>query len=182
MNIPTLLVLIVSAGLFYSFGAGSVFAEEKCAGLAGAKAMVSVIDQFLEFADTRQKDLGLKDEQIRQLRATGLAVKKDLIKGEADGQLAWLDLQTLLHADKPDLAAIEAKLKQIEGTRTGIYLGAIKARLEATAMLAPEGQETVRKWWRQAFKEAGKGQQRAGHDSEMAAKHADDAEKQTRKP
>lgn len=130
MNFARSFLLIVLAGLLHSLGTGSAFAEEKCAGLAGAKAMVTVIDQFLHFADARQKDLGLTDEHIQKLRAIGLALQKDAIKGAADVQLAWLDLQTLLHGEKPDLAAVEAKLKQIESVRTGIELAAIKARVE----------------------------------------------------
>lgn len=183
MKIVTTLVLVAVAALVHGFGTGSAFAEEKCAGLAGAKAMVTVIDQFLHFADARQKDLGLTDEHIQKLRAIGLALQKDAIKGEADVQLAWLDLQTLLHGEKHDLAAIEAKLKQIAGIRTGIELAAIKARLEATSMLSPENREQVRLWWRQAReKEAGKSRRLEGHDSETATKPAEETGSQTRRP
>lgn len=173
MDFARSFLVIVSVGLLHSLGTGSAFAEDKCAGLAGAKAMVTVIDQFLHFAEARQKNLGFKDEHIQKLRATGLALKKDAIKGEADAQLAWLDLQTLLHEEKPELAAVEAKLKQIEGVRTGIHLTAIKARMEAGSMLTSENREKVRMWWRQALqKEDGKGRRLEGHDSEAATKHA----------
>jgi Spy/CpxP family protein refolding chaperone len=183
MNFARSCLLIVLVGLLHSLGTGSAFAEEKCAGLAGAKAMVTVIDRFLHFAEASRKDLGLTDEHIQKLRATGLALEKDAIKGEADVQLAWLDLQTLLHGEKPDVAAMEAKLKQIEGVRTGIHLAAIKARLEATSMLTPENREKVRLWWRQAReKEAEKGRRLEGHDSEAATKHAEETGSQIRKP
>jgi hypothetical protein len=84
MNLARSFLLILLVGPLHSLGTGSAFANEKCAGLAGAKTMVTIIDRFLHFAEARQKDLGLQDEQIQKLRATGLAIEKAAIKARLE--------------------------------------------------------------------------------------------------
>jgi len=88
------------------------------------------------------KDLGLADEQITKLKTLTGDYDKAKIRGEADLKLAELDVQTLIHDEKSDLAAIETAMKKSEA-HTALRLEGIKTIRAASAILTPEQRE---KW------------------------------------
>ena len=89
------------------------------------------------------KDLGLADEQITKLKTLTGDYDKAKIRGEADLKLAELDVQTLIHDEKSDLAAIETAMKKSDAAHTAMRLEGIKTIRAASAILTPEQRE---KW------------------------------------
>ena len=89
------------------------------------------------------KDLGLADEQITKLKTLIGDYDKAKIRGEADLKLAELDVQTLIHDEKSDLAAIETAMKKSDAAHTALRLEGIKTIRAASAILTPEQRE---KW------------------------------------
>ena len=95
-------------------------------------------DHFLRHALAYQRELGLTPEQTGKLGEIHQAIKKDQIAWEADMRTIQGNIFPLLHDDKADLTAIEAKFKQIESLRTGALMTTVKATREAHAALTSE--------------------------------------------
>lgn len=95
-------------------------------------------DHFLRHALAYQGELGLTPEQTGKLGEIHQAIKKDQVTWEADMRTIQGHLFPLLHDDKADLTAIEAKFKQMESLKTGALMTAVKATREAQAVLTPE--------------------------------------------
>jgi Spy/CpxP family protein refolding chaperone len=91
----------------------------------------------------RAKDLGLSDEQVTKLTAINGDYEKAKIRGEADLKLAEVDVQTLAHDAKADMAAIEAAVRKSEAAHSNLRLEGIKALRAAAGVLTPEQRE---KW------------------------------------
>ena len=89
------------------------------------------------------KDLGLSQEQRAKIKAIATDYTKTRIREEADLKLAEVDVRTLIHDEKADLAAIETALKKSESTHTALRLDGVKALRAAAAVLTPEQRE---KW------------------------------------
>jgi Spy/CpxP family protein refolding chaperone len=90
-----------------------------------------------------RQELGLSDEQTKQLRPIVLQPTKTEIQQRADLQIAEIELGELLEADPMDMAQVEAKLKSIEGLRTTLRLTLIKAHEQAKALLTPEQRQKL---------------------------------------
>ena len=89
------------------------------------------------------KDVGLSQEQRAKIKAITTDYTKTRIREEADLKLAEVDVRTLVHDEKADLAAIETAVKKSESTHTALRLGGVKALRAAAAVLTPEQRE---KW------------------------------------
>jgi Spy/CpxP family protein refolding chaperone len=96
---------------------------------------------YLRHLLMHQKEIGLSEEQVTKLKAIQLDLDRTRIRTEAEVQVAERELEALVHDEKSDLAAIEAKLKQSEGLEVGLRLAAIKTKREAMALLTPEQRE-----------------------------------------
>jgi Spy/CpxP family protein refolding chaperone len=90
-----------------------------------------------------KEELGLSDEQTKQLKPIVLQAMKTEIQQRADLQIAEIDLGELLEAAPVDMAQVEAKLKGIEGLRTMLRLTLIKAHEQAKALLTPEQRQKL---------------------------------------
>jgi Spy/CpxP family protein refolding chaperone len=88
-------------------------------------------------------ELGLSDEQAKQLKEIFSQSTKAGIKQRADLRIAEIDLQELLEADPVDMAQVEGKLKGIEGLRTTLRLSLIKAHEQAKGILTPEQRQKL---------------------------------------
>jgi Spy/CpxP family protein refolding chaperone len=91
-----------------------------------------------QLARVLQEELGLSDEQARQLRQLFSQTMKTRLTQQADLRIAEIELQELLEADSVDMGQVEAKLKAIKGLRTQIRLNLIKAHEQAKGVLSPE--------------------------------------------
>ena len=127
------------------------------------RAAHDFVSHFLRGLQRHAKDLGLSGEQTARLKSLSTDYEKTRIRGEADLKLAEVDVQSLVHDDKAELAAIEAAVRKAEAAHTALRLDGIKAVRAATAVLTPEQRE---KW--QASRaarhgtEGGKGEYRDG--------------------
>ncbi len=90
------------------------------------------------------KDLGFSQEQRAKIKAIATDYTKTRIREEADLKLAEVDVRTLVHDEKADLAAIETALKKSESTHTALRLEGVKALRAASAVLTPEQREIWR--------------------------------------
>jgi Spy/CpxP family protein refolding chaperone len=93
---------------------------------------------YLRHLLKHQKEIGLTEEQVTRLKALSLDLDRTRIKTEAEIQIAERELASLVHDEKADLTAIEAKVTQSESLEAGLRIAAIKARREARALLTPE--------------------------------------------
>jgi Spy/CpxP family protein refolding chaperone len=89
------------------------------------------------------KELGLSEEQSTKVKSILGDYEKAKIRGEADLKLAELDVQTLAHDEKTDMAAIESAVRKSEAAHSTLRLEGIKALRSASAVLTPEQRE---KW------------------------------------
>lgn len=90
-----------------------------------------------------KEELGLSDDQTKQLKPIVLQAIKAAIQQRADLQIAEIELGELLAADPVEMAQVEAKLKAIEGLRTTLRLTLIKAHEQAKALLTPEQRQKL---------------------------------------
>ena len=107
------------------------------------RAMHDFVGHSLHRLLRHGKDLGLSQEQRAKIKAIATDYTKTRIREEADLKLAEVDVRTLIHDEKADLAAIETALKKSESTHTALRLDGVKALRAATAVLTPEQRE---KW------------------------------------
>jgi Spy/CpxP family protein refolding chaperone len=82
--------------------------------------------------------LGLDEKQREAVKEIRSRVMKEVIRKQADTQIAQIDLRALLGKDPIDMRAVEAKLKQIEVLKTDVKLSLIRAREEMRSLLTPD--------------------------------------------
>ena len=88
-------------------------------------------------------ELGLSDEQAKQLTQIFSQATKAGIKQRAEIRIAELELRDLFETDPVDMAQVEGKLKAIEGLRTALRLSLIKAHEQAKGVLTPEQRQKL---------------------------------------
>lgn len=134
------LIMILSGGLLgLAWVVGTVDAQaDERTGKACEPGAFERSDHFLRHVLAYEGELGLTQEQTGKLREIQQTHKKDQIKSEADLRTIQMDLFPLLHDDKADLTAIEAKFKQMESLKTGAHMTAVKATRDAQTLLTPE--------------------------------------------
>lgn len=82
--------------------------------------------------------LGLDEKQREAIKEIKSKVMKEMIKKNADGHIAEIELIDLLDKDIVDMKAVEAKLKQIETLKTEMHLSLIRAIEETKSKLTSE--------------------------------------------
>ena len=82
--------------------------------------------------------LGLDNKQKEDIKAIHLRIKKDMIRKDADIEVAQIELREVLSKDTVDLQAAEAKVKQIESLRAELKIMHIKTHEEVKSILTPE--------------------------------------------
>jgi Spy/CpxP family protein refolding chaperone len=92
---------------------------------------------------TLKAELGLSDEQVKQLTQIFSQTTKARIKQGADLRITEIELGELLEADPVDMGQVEGKLKAIEGLRTTLRLSLIKAHEQAKGVLTPEQRQKL---------------------------------------
>ncbi len=107
------------------------------------RAMHDFVGHSLHQLLRHGKDLGLSQEQRAKIKAIVTDYTKTRIREEADLKLAEVDVRTLIHDEKAELAAIETALKKSESTHTALRLDGVKALRAAAAVLTPVQRE---KW------------------------------------
>jgi len=107
------------------------------------RAMHDFVGRSLHRLLRHGKDLGLSQEQRVKIKAIATDYTKTRIQEEAALNLAEVEVRTLVHDEKADVAAIETAMKKSESTHTALRLEGVKALRAAAAVLTPEQRE---KW------------------------------------
>jgi len=107
------------------------------------RAMHDFVGRSLHRLLRHGKDLGLSQEQRVKIKAIATDYTKTRIQEEAALNLAEVEIRTLVHDEKADVAAIERAMKKSESTHTALRLEGVKALRAAAAVLTPEQRE---KW------------------------------------
>jgi Spy/CpxP family protein refolding chaperone len=80
-------------------------------------------------------ELSLTDAQVDQLRAIYRPLQKEAVTQAAKMKVAEMELLDLMDADKPDLKAIEGKVRESESVRSQLRIGRVTAWQKAKAVL-----------------------------------------------
>jgi len=91
-----------------------------------------------------RQQAGITDEQTATIRKQEADFRKTEIRGRADLDMKRIDLKDLLAADKPDRAAINAKLQEISATQLSLQKSAIDYRLTMRDAITPAQREKLR--------------------------------------
>jgi Spy/CpxP family protein refolding chaperone len=108
-----------------------------------------------------RQQVGITDEQAATIRKEELDFRKTEIRGRADLDVKRIDLKDLLAADKPDRAAINAKLQEISAAQLSLQKSAIDYRLTMRDAITPAQRDKLRQVMRDRWQHNG-GPGRAG--------------------
>jgi Spy/CpxP family protein refolding chaperone len=108
-----------------------------------------------------RQQVGITDEQAATIRKQELDFRKTEIRGRADLEVKRIDLKDLLAADKPDRAAINAKLQEISAAQLSLQKSSIDYRLTMRDAITPAQREKLRQVMRDRWQRGG-GPGRAG--------------------
>lgn len=107
-------------------------------GMMGKSGHHGTTGHFLRHLQKHSKEIGLSEEQLNKIKTMQLDLDRTRIRMEAEIQVAERELEALIHDEKAELSAIEAKVKQSEGLEADLRMVAIKTKREAWALLTPE--------------------------------------------
>jgi Spy/CpxP family protein refolding chaperone len=110
-----------------------------------------------------RQQVGITDEQAATIRKQELDFRKTEIRGRADVEVKRIDLKDLLAEDKPDRAAINAKLQEISAAQLSLQKSAIDYRLTMRDAITPAQREKLRQLMRDRWERDGRG--RPGADA-----------------
>ncbi len=109
------------------------------------------------------RNIGLDEKQKEALRDIRSSAAKEAVRKNADFMVAKIELRDFLAKDSVDIAAVEAKLKQIGSIKTDMQLLRIKTIEEIKTKLTPDQRQKFRtnlrrdwKWhgrWRSEVRE-----------------------------
>jgi len=95
---------------------------------------------IMAYADKLQ----LTQDQKDKIDAIMVAHKKDMIKKNADREIAQVDLNELMKKDDPDLMAISDQLKKIASMDADIKFAQIKVRVDTKSVLTKEQKDNLK--------------------------------------
>src|SRR5271168_350748 len=104
-----------------------------------------------------RQQVGITDEQAATFRKQELDFRKTEIRGRADVEVKRLELKDLLAADKPDRAAINAKLQEISAAQLSLQKTAIDYRLTMRDAITPAQRDKLRQLMRDRWQRDGHG-------------------------
>ena len=108
-----------------------------------------------------RQQVGITDQQAATIHKQELDFRKTEIRGRADLDVKRIDLKDLLAADKPDHAAINAKLQEISAAQLSLQKSSIDYRLSMRDAITPAQRDKLRQVMRDRWQRGG-GSGRAG--------------------
>jgi Spy/CpxP family protein refolding chaperone len=90
-------------------------------------------------------ELGLSDEQRKQLDDMRRKYSKDIIRLSADSEIAEIDLEALLREPEANLSQVKEALKKVESAKMQIRYLRIEALFEARKILTSEQRSSLKK-------------------------------------
>jgi len=106
-----------------------------------------------------RQQVGITDEQAATIRKQEADFRKMEIRGRADLEVQRIDLKGLLAAEKPDRAAINAKLQEISTAQLSLQKSAIDYRLTMRDAITPAQREKLQQLMRDRWQRDGRGRQ-----------------------
>ena len=85
-----------------------------------------------------REKIGLSEEQVKKLEQLRSDFEKETIRNEADIRVAEIDLNNFLQAPSPDLAKVEAKIRDIERLRADLRIARIHAIQKGKTLLSAD--------------------------------------------
>jgi Spy/CpxP family protein refolding chaperone len=108
-----------------------------------------------------RQQVGITDEQFATMRKQESDFRKAEIRNRADVEVKRIDLKDLLEADKPDRAAVDAKLQEVSAAQLVMEKSAIDFRLTMREAITPAQREKLRQLMRDRWQREG-GRDRKG--------------------
>lgn len=93
---------------------------------------------------SHRDELGLSSGQVQALERLRVEFQKEAIRAEADLKVAEADLGLLLSAEPRDMAAIEAKIREIEKRRADLRVARVRSIESGRALLTADQREKLR--------------------------------------
>jgi Spy/CpxP family protein refolding chaperone len=91
-----------------------------------------------------REQLGVSADQAAKIRQQEADFRKTAIRSRADLQIKQIDLREMISSDKPDRAAIDAKLQEISTARLAFEKSAVHFRLDWRDALTPDQRQKLR--------------------------------------
>lgn len=127
-----------------------------------------------------RQQVGITDQQAATIRKQELDFRKTEIRGRADLDVKRIDLKDLLDADKPDRAAINAKLQEISAAQLSLRKSSIDYRLSMRDAITPAQRDKLRQVMRDRWQRGGgpgrAGRQGGGRSGSRSSAAAPDAQ------
>jgi Spy/CpxP family protein refolding chaperone len=95
--------------------------------------------------------LGFTAEQAAKIEAQENAFAKSRVRQHADLRLKHMELRELMESEKPDRAAIDRKLRELQDARTVAHKTAIDHRLAMRELITPEQRDRLREIMRERW-------------------------------
>ncbi len=112
-------------------------------GRGGMEGREFMLGRLLSNPEIRDK-IGVTADQAAKIRQQEADFRKTEIRDRADLQVKQIDLRELIAADKPDRAAIDAKLTEISTSRLALEKSAVAFRLTSRKALTPDQRTKLR--------------------------------------
>lgn len=109
-------------------------------GMMHRRGMMGNPDALMRLADKLELSEGQRNE-IKDMFTTH---RKDMIRRNADLELAQVELQELMSQDKPDLGAIKEKINHIAALEAEVKFSQVKLQIEAKNVLTEDQQEKLK--------------------------------------
>jgi len=126
-----------------------------------------------------REKLGITAEQVGAIRKQVSDFRKAEIRERADLAVKRVDLRDLLEADKPDRAAIDAKLQEISTARLVLDKSAVHFHLAMKEAITPEQRKKLHELMSERWRHEGgpgrggpRGDARMGHHGQAPAPNA----------
>ncbi len=107
-------------------------------GASGAFGSRATRSSLAARALSRADQIGLTNEQTDQLNQARRAQREASINRRAAAQIAELELRELMGADTPDIAAVEAKLRELSEQHIGEQTEALRLNASVGEILTPD--------------------------------------------
>ncbi len=117
---------------------------------------------LLNNPEIREK-VGITAEQAAKIRQDETEFRKAEIRDRADLEVKHIDLENLLSAEKPDRAAIDAKLQEISTARLTLEKSAVHFRLTMREAITPAQREKIHQLMQERRQHEGGAGGPAGH-------------------
>jgi Spy/CpxP family protein refolding chaperone len=92
--------------------------------------------------------LGFTQEQATRIQSQESAFAKARIRQQSDLRVKQMELDELIAADKPDRAAIDKKLREVQEARTAAEKAGIENRLAMRELITPEQRQNMQQMLR----------------------------------